>query len=277
MAFFAANSVLARLALRAEEIDAGSFTAVRILSGALVLALLIGARGTRTFASIKQHGSWYASLALFAYATAFSYAYLSLDAGAGALILFALVQATMIGTGMVRGERPGWPEWSGLILAMGGLACLVSPGLDAQPVQGAILMSVSGIAWGAYSLAGREASSAMIATAGNFVRAVPMAIVVLLVVWSTGRAQTSLTGLGLAIASGGISSGLGYTIWYMALAGLSATRAAIVQLTVPLIAAGGGVVFIGEAMSWRLAIAAIAILGGVTLALLGKPNVPGKR
>lgn len=267
MVFFAANSILARLALREGQIDAGSFTAVRIGSGAVALALLAGSRGG--FKVLGQHGSWASALALFGYAVAFSFAYLSLSAGVGALILFAAVQITMIGFGMIRGERPLPPEWFGLAMALAGLIYLVSPGLTAPSFAGATLMTASGIAWGAYSLAARGVRSPTAATAGNFVRAAPMAAFVALAVGVAGEPHASWIGLELAMLSGAVTSGLGYAIWYRVARNLTATRAAIVQLTVPIIAALAGVAFLGEHLTWRLALASAAILGGVALALFG--------
>ncbi len=268
MIFFAANSVLARLALREDEIDGGSFTVVRICSGAVVLALLVSSRGGG-LAALKENGSWGAAFALFGYAAAFSFAYRSLDAGVGALILFGAVQITMIAVGMHRGERPRSSEWFGLALALFGLGYLVSPGLRAPSLVGATLMATSGVAWGCYSLAAKGIRSPTAATAGNFVRATPMATLMVLVVWATGQPHASWSGLELAMISGAITSGLGYAIWYTALKDLSTSRAAIVQLTVPVIAAVAGVIFLGEQMTWRLVLAAVSILGGVALALLG--------
>lgn len=276
MISFAANSILARLALRQGEIDAGTFTAVRIVSAAVGLALIVRWGGLR-LSILKEYGSWRAAAALFGYAAAFSFAYFSLDAGTGALILFAAVQITMIGVGMLRGERPLPPEWVGLVLALGGLTYLVSPGLAAPPFIGAALMAVSGTAWGFYSLAARGARSPVAATASNFTRAAPMAVAILVAVWAIDRPRASWLGLELAMISGAITSGLGYVIWYMALTGLTASRAAIVQLTVPVLAAFAGVLFLGERMTLRLALAGTAILGGVALALLGHSAAHGLR
>jgi drug/metabolite transporter (DMT)-like permease len=279
MLCFATNSILARLALREQEIDAGTFTAVRIMAGALVLVLLTSWQQGRLSAAMV-HGSWRAAVALFGYAAAFSFAYLWLDAGVGALILFATVQITMIGVGMLRGERPLPAEWFGLALAMAGLVYLVSPDLTtpgpAPSLPGAALMAVSGIAWGSYSLAAKGTPFPTAATAANFVRAVPFAGAILLAVWLADRPHASQVGLGLAMISGGVTSGLGYTIWYMALRDLSASRAAIVQLTVPVIAAVAGVVLLDEHMTLRLAFAGAAILGGVALALTGKRKLDRK-
>jgi drug/metabolite transporter (DMT)-like permease len=269
MVFFAANSLLARLALRDGEIDGGSFTAVRIAAGAAVLSLLVSLR-TEGLSSLRHHGSWGAAAALFGYAIAFSLAYLWLEASTGALILFASVQITMTTAGLLRGERPHATEWAGLALALSGLVYLLSPGLTRPSPAGALLMTVSGFAWGCYSLAARTARSPTIATAGNFVRATSMAAVALVAVWATGRAHAGAAGLELAIVSGGVTSGLGYVIWYMALRDLTATRAAIAQLTVPVIAAAAGVLLLQEPMTWRLVLAGAAILGGVALALSGR-------
>jgi len=267
MISFAANSVLARLALRQGEIDAGTFTAVRIVSAALGLALVVSLSGER-LSTLRGYGSWKAATALFGYAAAFSFAYLVLDAGTGALILFAAVQITMIGVGILRGERPLPLEWIGLVMAFAGLAYLVSPGLAAPPLVGAALMAVSGMAWGFYSLAARGARSPVATTASNFTRAAPMALAILIAAWVIDRPRASWLGLELAMISGALTSGLGYVIWYMALRGLTASRAAIVQLTVPVLAAFAGVLFLGERMTLRLALAGAAILGGVALALL---------
>ncbi len=269
LACFAGNSLLARLALRGGELDGGSFTAVRIVSGALTLAALVAFRrgGLR---AIANGGSARAAFALFAYAILFSLAYLTLSAGTGALILFAAVQITMLSAGVARGHRPGGAEWCGLALAFGGLVYLVSPGLSAPPVVGAALMAAAGAAWGFYTMAAKGAGSPLEATAGNFARATPMALAGCLAMWAGGGAHMSFAGAGLAVASGALTSGLGYAIWYTALETLPVSRAAIVQLTVPLIAAVAGVALLGEAMSWRLAVAAATILGGVGLALTGK-------
>ncbi len=267
MICFAANSILARLALREQEIDAGTFTAVRIVSAAVGLALLVSWRGER-LSALKEHGSWSAAVALCCYAAAFSFAYLRLEAGVGALILFAAVQTTMIAVGMIQGERLLPSEWIGLSLALTGLVYLVSPGLAAPSLAGAVLMAASGVAWGFYSLAAKGARSPIAATAANFGRAAPMAAAILLAVWVGERPRASWTGLELAMISGAITSGLGYVIWYMALKDLSTSRAAIVQLTVPVLAAFAGVLFLGEQMTLRLVLAGAAILGGVALAVL---------
>jgi len=269
MAFFAANSLLARLALRAGEIDAGSFTAVRIVAGAAALALVASFR-REGIGAARRHGSWRAAFALFSYAIAFSFAYLSLNAGAGALVLFAAVQMTMLGIAIAGGERPRPAEWTGLAVAFGGLVYLVSPGLTAPSLAGVLLMTVSGAAWGYYSLAARGFRSPLAATAGNFTRAIPLAAGALMVIWGTGRPHASWSGVVLAAISGAVASALGYAIWYAALKDLRTSLAAIVQLTVPVLAAMAGVVFLDEPLTRRLVLASAAILGGVAVALRGK-------
>jgi len=258
---FAGNSILCRLALGEQSIDAASFAALRLFSGALVLLVALRLRGER------PTGSWTAGLALFLYAVPFSFAYLRLSTGTGALILFGTVQAIMIAAGLREGERPHRWEWCGLLLAVSGLVYLVSPGLRAPAHIGSALMVVAGVAWGAYSLRGRSSGSPVAATAGNFLRAVPFALLVSLACLSA--AHLSLRGVLLAMFSGAVTSGLGYVIWYAALRGLTTTRAATAQLAVPALAALGGVLLLGEPVTPRLVMAALLILGGVALALQG--------
>ena len=269
MVFFAANSLLARFALRAGEIDAGSFTAVRIGSGAVTLLLLASFRRETLGTAIRQ-GSLRAGFALFVYAFTFSYAYLLLSAGTGALVMFATVQMTMLGVGIARGEGPPPAEWSGLALALGGLIYLAFPGLTAPSAMGILVMMVSGAAWGYYSISVKGVQSPIAANAGNFARATPLAAVVFLIIWSLGQTHLSWAGIGLAATSGAITSGLGYVIWSVALKGLRTSLAAIVQLTVPVITAAAGVIILGEQLTWRVVFASAAILGGVALALIGK-------
>ncbi len=264
---FAANSLLCRAALGAGTIDAASFTAIRIGSGALILFVL--ARGQRA-------GNWWSALALFAYAAAFSFAYLRLVTATGALILFATVQATMISVGVARGERPRLVEWLGFVIAIGGLVVLVLPGLAAPDPLGAALMAIAGASWGIYSLRGRAPQAGagpspapLAVTADNFLRAVPMAALLLLAIPLHGG-HVEARGAALAIASGAIASGIGYSLWYAALPSLAAVRAAIVQLAVPVLAAGAGAVILAEPVTLRLAIATAAIIGGIALALLAK-------
>jgi drug/metabolite transporter (DMT)-like permease len=262
MIAFAGNSLLCRLALKHTTIDAASFTTIRLLSGAVMLWLVVRMRG----GARAGEGNWLSALALFAYAAGFSYAYLSLSAASGALLLFGAVQATMISHGLWQGERPRWQQVVGLALAFGGLVGLLLPGLSAPPLQGAVLMLGAGVAWGIYSLRGRGAGDATRVTAGNFLRAVPIAAA--LSVLMLGGTALDNAGLMYAIASGALASGLGYAIWYTALPALKATNAATVQLSVPVIAALGGVVFLGEAITLRLALASMAILGGIALVIL---------
>jgi len=256
---FAGNSVLCRLALGDSTIDAAAFTTIRLLTGALTLLALAGARDRRL--PRRQHGNWVSAFVLFAYAVAFSYAYLSLGAGTGALILFGAVQATMIAVGLHAGERPSRVEWAGLLVALAGVIWLVLPGLTAPSPAGTGLMALAGVAWGVYSLRGRRTRDPLPETAGNFLRSVPMVAVVALL----AADEIHLTGRGfvLATASGALASGVGYVIWYAALRGLTATRAAIVQLAVPVLAASGGVAFLAETITTRLVVAAVLILGGV--------------
>jgi drug/metabolite transporter (DMT)-like permease len=260
---FAANSLLCRIALRPGLIDAASFMTLRLASGAAVLWVL--ARRGRPDAA-RPAGSWRGALWLFAYAVTFSFAYLRLTAGTGALILFGVVQATMMSVGLWSGERPRLLEWLGLLLAALGLLALTLPGLSAPDPIGAALMVCAGISWAFYSLRGRAAVSPLAANAGNFLRAVPLSLAVSLLSFKSARAD--LRGVLLAFASGAIASGIGYSIWYAALRGLSSTRAAVVQLAVPALAAAGGILFLGETLSQRLILAGSAILGGVLIATL---------
>jgi drug/metabolite transporter (DMT)-like permease len=264
MTAFAANSLLCRLALGEGAIDAPSFTGLRLASGALVLWLLLAKRtGVRLIRPNPK-----AAVMLFAYAAAFSFAYLDLDAGVGALILFGAVQLTMVTAGLIAGEASPPLTWTGLGMSLGGLVYLVSPGLTAPPLTGAALMALAGVAWGFYSLSGRGVSDPLQATAGNFVGAVPLGV--LLCLPFLGALHLSTAGVLLAIASGALASGLGYVIWFAALRGLSASAAASVQLSVPLLAACGGVLWLGETFTWRLAIASVLILGGIALVLRSK-------
>lgn len=262
MVAFASNSLLCRLALKQTAMDAASFTLVRIISGAVCLGAMVRIRHARAGIS----GSWMSALALFAYAALFSFAYLQLSAGAGALLLFGAVQATMIIWAFQRGERLRVPQWFGLGIAIIGLVILVFPGLSAPPIGAAIVMGGAGIAWGIYSLRGKGAGDPLQATAGNFIRAIPMALALSAILLR--HANWDTRGIGYAIASGAIASGLGYAIWYTALPALRATAAATVQLSVPLLAAVGGIIFLGEVLTVRLVIASIAVLGGIALVVL---------
>jgi drug/metabolite transporter (DMT)-like permease len=262
MIAFAGNSLLCRLALKDTAIDAASFTSVRIISGALSLWIILRLRS----GPAKVAGSWSSALALFAYAAAFSFAYVTLSAGTGALLLFGAVNGTMIGYGLWTGERLRGSQMAGLVLAFAGLVGLVLPGLEAPPLFGAASMLGAGIAWGIYSLRGKGSGDATAATAGNFIRAVPFAIVLLTA--SVSWASVDRAGFLYAVISGALTSAVGYAIWYTALRGLAASSAATVQLSVPVIAAVAGVIFLGETITLRLVIASIAILGGIALVIL---------
>ncbi|NMG30358.1 EamA family transporter [Aromatoleum evansii] len=264
MIAFAANSVLCRLALQHTSIDPASFTVIRLVSGAVMLAILLQWRRQVP----GKAGNWGSALALFAYAAGFSFAYVSLPTGVGALLLFAAVQATMILTGIARGERLQTQQTAGLLLAFGGLVYLLLPGLSAPPLGGALLMIGAGIAWGVYSLRGRKTSDALAATGGNFLRTVPMALA--LGILGSGEVRVDADGALYAVLSGAVASGAGYAVWYAALRGLTATSAATVQLSVPVIAAVGGVLFLGEAVTLRLVLSSVAILGGVAIVLLAR-------
>lgn len=271
MCAFAANSLLCRLALGAGLIDAASFTSVRLVSGAVLLAALVAWRQrTRPWSGFDP----WAALALFVYAIAFSFAYLSLTAGAGALVLFGAVQITMIVVGLVSGERLAVAGWTGLGLAFAGLVYLLAPGLGAPPLMPALLMAVAGLAWGVYSLRGRGVADPLRASASNFIWSVPLALLASVLLSQQQRATAQ--GLALAIASGAVASGLGYVIWYAAVRRLAALRAAAVQLSVPVIAAFGGVVLLDEHVTGRLALASVTVLGGIALVLYSRVPGPAK-
>lgn len=264
MIAFAGNSLLCRAALKHTGIDAASFTTIRLISGALMLWLVVRiSRGTQT-----GRGNWLSAFALFAYAAGFSFAYVSLPAATGALLQFGAVQTTMIVHGIWAGERLLKVQLIGLVLALAGLAGLLLPGFSAPPVFGALLMLGAGVAWGFYSLRGRGAGDPTRVTAGNFLRAVPIAAA--LSVLMLDRASLDSAGIGYAVASGALASGIGYAIWYTALPALKAAKAATVQLSVPVIAALGGIVFLGEPLTLRLVLSSIAILGGIALVILEK-------
>lgn len=266
MIAFAGNSLLCRVALKYTSIDAASFTTIRLISGAVMLWLVARLRrGTHT-----GGGNWLSAFALFAYAAGFSFAYVSLPAATGALLLFGAVQATMIGHGIWAGERLLGLQIVGLVLAFAGLVGLLLPGLSAPPLHGSVLMLGAGVAWGIYSLRGKGAGDPTRVTAGNFLRAVPVAAVLSLLMLNGASLDTA--GFWYAVASGALASGIGYTLWYTAIPALKATSAATVQLSVPVIAALGGIVFLGEPISLRLALASAAILGGIALVLLEKQN-----
>lgn len=260
---FAANSVLCRLALGGGRIDPVSFTTLRLASGAAVLLIISRIVSSPTAA---PRGSWSSGTALFAYAAAFSLAYVSLDAGMGALVLFGAVQVTMIGAALKAGEPFGIVRWAGAGAAIGGLVYLVLPGISAPDPLGAFLMCIAGIAWGVYSIRGKAVSAPALATAGNFLRSTPLALV--LSAAAIGSVRLHPSGVALALISGTITSGLGYVLWYKALRGLTTAEASVVQLLVPVLAALGGVLFLSEHVSARLILASALILGGVAMVVL---------
>ena len=259
---FAANSLLCRQALGHTAIDAASFSTIRLASGAATL-LAIAMASRR--GPIGFRGTWRSGALLFLYAVPFSFAYVSLGAGTGALILFGSVQATMFAGALRTGARPPAVQWTGLLIALSGLVYLVIPGLAAPSPLGCALMTLAGGAWGVYSLRGGGATDPLAETAGNFVRALPFAAGIS--VATAAHAAWSFEGAMLAVLSGALASGLGYVAWYSALSGLGITRAATVQLAVPVLAAVGGVAFLAERLTARLVVAAALILGGVALAL----------
>lgn len=291
MVAFASNSLLCRAALKQTSIDAASFTFVRIFSGAAVLWIILEFRRRwmvertaspsversshspatpkpREGGSLPRAGNWPSALALFAYAAAFSFAYNTLSAGTGALLLFGAVQATMILWGLHTGERLHAIQIIGLVVALTGLVVLVFPGLSAPPLIGSILMLSAGVAWGVYSLRGKTARDAVAATAGNFLRAVPFALAVSIVLIPWARFDRA--GVSYAVISGALTSGLGYVLWYSVLPGLRAASAATVQLSVPVLAATGGILLLGEPITLRYFVASIAVLGGIALVVLNR-------
>ena len=270
---FAGNSILCRLALRGDEADAAGFTAVRLGSGAIALAILVLlSKGTLPTGSVSasslRGGTWPSAIYLFAYAICFSLAYLNLTAGTGALILFGSVQMTMIVVSLFRGTRPNLLEWLGLIIAVSGLVYLVFPTLASPPFNSSLLMTTAGAAWGFYTLRGKGSSDPLRDTAGNFVRTLPFAAIAVIIFFP--NLHLTVRGATLAIISGAVTSGIGYAIWYAALKHLTATRAAVLQLAVPIIAATIGIIFLSETASNTLFIAGALILGGIALTIFGK-------
>jgi drug/metabolite transporter (DMT)-like permease len=264
MVAFAANSVLCRLALKSTRIDPATFTSIRLVSGALMLALIMLARKD----GLRGKGNWFSAAALFAYAAAFAFAYIGLSAGAGALLLFTAVQTTMLLHALRRGERLAALQWFGFAVSLSGLVALLLPGITAPPLTSAVLMLGAGIAWGIYSIRGRGCADPAGETAANFARSLPMTATLsaLLLLFKS----CTFDGIGAlyAVLSGAMASGLGYAIWYSALRGLSGTSAAVVQLSVPVLAALGGVAFLGEAITLRLVLTSIAILGGIGMVVV---------
>jgi drug/metabolite transporter (DMT)-like permease len=283
---FAANSILCRLALGNESIDAAGFTIIRLLAGALTLMGILQlrsyleARDKRALdqpiseSASQSTGSWFSGLMLFIYAALFSFAYVSMDTGTGALILFGAVQLTMILMSIFKGERLLAIEWVGMIVAFVGFIYLVLPQLGTPSLIGFIMMSISGIAWGFYTLAGRGSKNPLGDTSYNFLRTLPLVTVLLVV--SIQQLALTTEGVVWAVLSGSLASGVGYSIWYSALRGLSSTQAAVVQLLVPMIAALGGVMFMSEVITTRLMISGGMILGGIALVVLGRYYLTAK-
>jgi drug/metabolite transporter (DMT)-like permease len=285
MIAFASNSLLCRAALKQTAIDPASFTLIRIVSGAIMLWVVIMIqRSTSAVAAVCDRrddpvgahraplqGNWPSAIALFVYAAGFSFAYVSLSAGTGALLLFGAVQATMILWGFRSGERLDATEVAGIAIALIGLVVLVFPGISAPPLISSIFMLAAGISWGVYSLQGKTAANAAAATAGNFLRAVPFALLINLIMLP--RMHFNSLGATYAVISGAITSGLGYVIWYAALSGLKAASAATVQLSVPVLAATGGILLLHEPITFRYVIASVAVLGGILLVVIEKRRI----
>lgn len=268
---FAGNSLLCRAALSRDLVDPASFTALRLVSGTATLWLILRARGEGRSGS----GSWPAAAALFLYAAAFSLSYRGLTAATGALLLFGAVQVTMVGVARWRGERFGGLQLLGSVAAVGGLVYLVLPGVTAPPIGSAALMLIAGCAWGSYTLFGRSAVDALAETAGNFARTVPLTVALMATWWfieswgaiEPATVRVGAEGAALAVASGALTSGVGYAIWYAALPSLPSITAAALQLSVPVLTGFGGALWLAEAPSARLVISAIATLGGIGLVI----------
>lgn len=267
MIAFASNSLLCRLALKQTGIDPATFTSIRIFSGAVALWLVTKMRRV----SSNKFGNWPSAFALFIYAAAFSFAYVTLPAGTGALLLFGAVQVTMMFWGFHTCERMDVIQILGLIVAIAGLVVLVFPGLSAPPLIGSTLMLSAGVAWGIYSVRGKSGGDAIAVTTGNFVRAALFAAAISVAL--IARAHVDVAGIRYAIISGAVTSGLGYVIWYSALSGLKATSAATVQLSVPVLAAGGGILLLGEPITLRYFLATVAVLGGILLVIWERAHV----
>jgi drug/metabolite transporter (DMT)-like permease len=265
---FAANSVLCRLALGENAIDPSSFTIIRLLSGIIILMALMQLTRKPNDITLKSKGSWLAASMLFIYAVAFSFGYTSLDTGTGALILFGAVQITMIMASIISGNKLHVSEWLGLVMAFSGFVYLIIPNLETPSLMGFILMVLSGMAWGFYTLAGRTSQNPLSDTAYNFLRTTPFVLV--LIVFGLNDVHITFIGVLLAVLSGAIASGIGYFVWYIALRGLSVTQAGVVQLFVPIIAATGGVVFTNELITVRLIESSALVLGGILTVILGR-------
>lgn len=280
---FAGNSILCRIALSSGDIDPSSFTLVRLFSAAITLLFILGFRNrfssthftNHVSSDISSKGSWKAAGMLFSYAIFFSSAYAYLDTGTGALILFASVQMTMIIKTLIDGDRLTAMEWLGAIIAFGGFVALVAPGVSAPPFLGFSLMTLAGVSWGLYTLAGKKSQDAVADTAFNFIKALPMAVLTFLL-WPF-EWQWSTSGLLLSVLSGALASGVGYAVWYRVLPLLKSVQAAVVQLAVPFIAAGGGVVLAGETVSTRLLLSAIIVSVGIGIVVLGREKSGGPK
>tara|TARA_R110000737_G_scaffold10721_1_gene26454 strand:+ start:7212 stop:8117 length:906 start_codon:yes stop_codon:yes gene_type:complete len=266
---FAANSVLCRVALDENLIDAASFTVIRLLSGIVILlAIILSNKAEQQKITSKAKGSWLAAIMLFIYASAFSFGYISLDTGTGALVLFGAVQITMIITSVISGNKLHWSEWLGLAIAFSGFVYLITPSLSTPSLIGFILMSVSGMAWAFYTLLGRTSKNPLADTSYNFMRTLPFLLV--LFVFGLNNSHITSQGVVLAVFSGAIASGIGYFVWYIALTGLSVSQAAVVQLFVPIIAAIGGVIFTGELVTLRLIESSALVLGGILTVIISR-------
>jgi drug/metabolite transporter (DMT)-like permease len=273
LAAFGANSILCRAALDSESIDPLSFALLRVTSGAIVLLVVLGirGRGRRSGPGARRWSTpdWIAATMLAVYLVPFSWAYTQVQAGTGALLLFGAVQSTLLLAALVSGERPRANQWLAIGLAFGGLCLLAAPGAQAPPAGGAVAMGLAGAAWGFYTLRGRRAGDPVAATATNFVAATPMVLAAAAAAtFSSFRFHTTVDGVVLAVASGALASALGYIAWYAAMRSLSATCAALLQLAVPLLAATGGVVLLGEPLHARLVVAGLVVVGGFALAFV---------
>ncbi len=263
---FAANSVLCKMALGENAIDASGFTIIRLLSGAIVLSIILLISKNKS--SSQKKGSWFSSFMLFLYVIAFSFAYKSLDTGTGALIMFGAVQISMITISIINGNKLHFSEWVGVVVSFLGFVLLILPGITAPSTIGFILMVVAGTAWGIYTLNGKNSKNPLRDTAYNFIRTIPFLLVLLILVYKD--IKYTHEGIWLAVISGGVTSGIGYTIWYIALRGLSTTQAAVVQLLVPVIAAFGGVLFVSEKITVRLSLSSLLILGGILVVMISR-------
>lgn len=267
MTAFAANSLLCRMALVETGIDPASFTFWRLTSGALMLTLLVVMRNQKPL----QEGNMASAIALFVYAAGFSFAYISMTTGAGALLLFGAVQVTMISWGLFKGERMSALQWGGFLLALVGLILLLLPNAAVPQLSSALMMLAAGIAWGVYSLKGKGAKFPIEATAGNFIRSTPLALVLLVIFWPGGEFHAE--GMAYAVASGAIASALGYALWYSILVHIAAIKAATLQLSVPVLAVFAGWLFLDEPVTLRIILSSLAVIGGVAMVIWVKKAV----